>query len=176
MLTGSQIRAARAALGWSATRLADAAGVAMKTVARLRAGRWRPAEPLLNVGGRSEGIGSRRNRVHRHSRGWPRHPRQEIALEAADFVRHQGRLWLPAHRLHSVKAGSQRRSCHGRHVLSQSVQVSPRRVTGIRARSPGCRHFSESLHTRRAAFLCAAPHRMTSPRIRPFFPRQWDNF
>ena len=35
MLTGLQIRAARAALGWSATRLAKAAGVAMKTIARL---------------------------------------------------------------------------------------------------------------------------------------------
>jgi transcriptional regulator with XRE-family HTH domain len=34
MLTGPQIRAARAALGWSATRLANAAGLAMKTIAR----------------------------------------------------------------------------------------------------------------------------------------------
>jgi transcriptional regulator with XRE-family HTH domain len=35
MITGAQIRAARAALGWSATRLANATGVAMKTIARL---------------------------------------------------------------------------------------------------------------------------------------------
>ena len=34
MLTGLQIRAARAALGWSATALAEEAGVAMKTIAR----------------------------------------------------------------------------------------------------------------------------------------------
>jgi transcriptional regulator with XRE-family HTH domain len=34
MLTGLQIRAARAALGWSAVVLAEKAGVAMKTIAR----------------------------------------------------------------------------------------------------------------------------------------------
>jgi len=34
MITGIQIRAARAALGWSATELAEKAGVAMKTIAR----------------------------------------------------------------------------------------------------------------------------------------------
>jgi transcriptional regulator with XRE-family HTH domain len=34
MLTGLQIRAARAALGWSAAALAEKAGVAMKTIAR----------------------------------------------------------------------------------------------------------------------------------------------
>jgi len=35
MLTGLQIRAARAALGWSAAALAEKAGVALKTIARL---------------------------------------------------------------------------------------------------------------------------------------------
>jgi transcriptional regulator with XRE-family HTH domain len=35
MITGLQIRAARAALGWSATALAENAGIAMKTIARL---------------------------------------------------------------------------------------------------------------------------------------------
>jgi transcriptional regulator with XRE-family HTH domain len=35
MLTGPQIRSARAALGWSAQELADKAGVSMKTVMRL---------------------------------------------------------------------------------------------------------------------------------------------
>jgi ribosome-binding protein aMBF1 (putative translation factor) len=34
-ITGQQIRAARAALGWSATKLAEKVGVAMKTIARL---------------------------------------------------------------------------------------------------------------------------------------------
>lgn len=34
MITGLQIRAARAALGWSATELADRASIAMKTIAR----------------------------------------------------------------------------------------------------------------------------------------------
>lgn len=35
MITGLQIRTARAALGWSATLLSERAGVAMKTIARL---------------------------------------------------------------------------------------------------------------------------------------------
>lgn len=35
MLTGQQMRAARAALGWSAQRLADEAKISMKTVIRL---------------------------------------------------------------------------------------------------------------------------------------------
>ena len=35
MITGLQIRAARAALGWSATELAKRSNIAMKTVARL---------------------------------------------------------------------------------------------------------------------------------------------
>lgn len=35
MITGLQIRAARAALGWSATELAKRSSIAMKTVARL---------------------------------------------------------------------------------------------------------------------------------------------
>jgi transcriptional regulator with XRE-family HTH domain len=34
MLTGSQIRAARAALGWSATELAQRSKIASKTIAR----------------------------------------------------------------------------------------------------------------------------------------------
>ena len=34
MITGLQIRAARAALGWSATELAEKAEIAMKTIAR----------------------------------------------------------------------------------------------------------------------------------------------
>lgn len=34
MITGTQIRAARAALGWSAAELASNAGVAAKTIAR----------------------------------------------------------------------------------------------------------------------------------------------
>jgi transcriptional regulator with XRE-family HTH domain len=34
IITGSQIRAARAALRWSATQLAERANVAMKTIAR----------------------------------------------------------------------------------------------------------------------------------------------
>ena len=34
MITGAQIRAARAALGWSATVLSERAHVAMKTIAR----------------------------------------------------------------------------------------------------------------------------------------------
>ena len=37
MLTGSRIRSARAALGWSAQDLADRAGVSMKTIVRLEA-------------------------------------------------------------------------------------------------------------------------------------------
>jgi transcriptional regulator with XRE-family HTH domain len=37
MLTGSQIRSARAALSWSAQDLADRAGVSMKTIVRLEA-------------------------------------------------------------------------------------------------------------------------------------------
>ena len=37
MITGTQIRAARAALGWTATELATKAGAAMKTIARLEA-------------------------------------------------------------------------------------------------------------------------------------------
>ena len=35
MITGLQIRAARAAIGWSATELAKRSNIAMKTVARL---------------------------------------------------------------------------------------------------------------------------------------------
>ena len=35
MISGMQIRAARAALGWSATGLADQVGISMKTIARL---------------------------------------------------------------------------------------------------------------------------------------------
>ena len=35
MITGLQIRAARAALGWTAVALAAKAGVAMKTIARI---------------------------------------------------------------------------------------------------------------------------------------------
>ncbi len=34
MITGLQIRAARGALGWSATQLAEKAGVALRTIAR----------------------------------------------------------------------------------------------------------------------------------------------
>lgn len=34
MITGAQIRAARAALGWSATVLSERANVALKTIAR----------------------------------------------------------------------------------------------------------------------------------------------
>jgi ribosome-binding protein aMBF1 (putative translation factor) len=34
MITGIQIRAARAALGWSATELAEKASMAMKTISR----------------------------------------------------------------------------------------------------------------------------------------------
>lgn len=35
MITGTQIRAARAALGWSASALAKRSGVALRTIARL---------------------------------------------------------------------------------------------------------------------------------------------
>lgn len=35
MITGLQIRAARAALGWSASALAERSGVALRTIARL---------------------------------------------------------------------------------------------------------------------------------------------
>jgi transcriptional regulator with XRE-family HTH domain len=42
MLTGAQIRSARAALGWSAQELADRAGVSMKTVMRLESAKGVP--------------------------------------------------------------------------------------------------------------------------------------
>lgn len=38
MITAVQIRAARASLGWTAAQLADAAGIASRTILRIEAG------------------------------------------------------------------------------------------------------------------------------------------
>lgn len=47
MVTSSQIRAARAALGWTAVQLAAAAGVASKTILRLES---EPGVPQTTTG------------------------------------------------------------------------------------------------------------------------------
>ena len=47
MLTGVQIRSARAALGWSVQKLADKAGVATKTIMRLK---WYVGIPQSRTG------------------------------------------------------------------------------------------------------------------------------
>ena len=43
MLTGAQIRAARAALGWNAEKLAEASGVSSKTIRRIEASEHMPS-------------------------------------------------------------------------------------------------------------------------------------
>lgn len=49
IITGSQIRAARAALGWSATQLALKANVAMKTIARFEKNDGVPASRVSTL-------------------------------------------------------------------------------------------------------------------------------
>jgi transcriptional regulator with XRE-family HTH domain len=60
MLTGVQIRSARAALNWSAQDLADKAGVAVKTIVRFEAGDGIPpsrSSTLLDVKAALEAAG-----------------------------------------------------------------------------------------------------------------------
>lgn len=49
IITGLQIRAARAALGWSATTLADKAGVALRTIARFEQTDGMPQTRLATI-------------------------------------------------------------------------------------------------------------------------------
>ena len=78
MLTGAQIRSARAAVGWSAQELADRAGVSMKTVMRLESANGVPPSRSDTLNEIQVALEVRRHRIHRLTHGWTWNPHSEL--------------------------------------------------------------------------------------------------